>query len=88
MSSKEIFEKWLEVFANRKNTTVMRDKIYDEIVTFLDSPAKFCAPFIRQRLKRHRYQLMDFPNFDLQKILVVPNPKVRISLTFSFVLFS
>ena len=77
-TNKENFDDWIQKYLQgKRNTVLMTDEIYKEIVDFLlgnKLPNK-CDRRIEKRVKRHNYQIMNYPVLGLLNILCVPCSK-------------
>ena len=83
-TSKENFDDWIQNYLQgKRNTVLMTDETYKEIVDFLlgnNLPNK-CDCRIEKRVKRHNYQLMNYHVLGLLNILCVPcNKEVKLKL--------
>ncbi|KAI0213756.1 hypothetical protein LSAT2_001170 [Lamellibrachia satsuma] len=55
-----------------KNSKVISETKYDEIVEHLQRPNAVTDPKLRWWIKRKRFQLISFPELDIADVLVIP----------------
>ena len=55
-----------------KNSKVISETKYDEIVEHLQQPNAATDPKLRWWIKRKRFQLISFPELDIADVLVIP----------------
>ena len=55
-----------------KNSKVISETKYDEIVEHLQRPNAATDPKLRWWIKRKRFQLISFPELDIADVLVIP----------------
>ena len=72
----EEFHKWIASESQKKNTTLIDVPSYEEIVVYLKTGVA-TKRSIKKGVKKFRYQLLDFANFNLKDVLVVPSKEVR-----------
>ena len=83
MSHKDNFEQFLHEFTKKRNSSLMEDKDYDQIIQYIiskkDNPAAngpIIASKNKLRIKRQQYYLVNYPDLNISNILVVSDPEV------------
>ena len=63
-----------------KNSKVIAETKYDEIVEHLQRPNAVTDPKLRWWIKRKRFQLISFPELDIADVLVIPKRGTYINM--------
>ena len=63
-----------------KNSKVISETKYDEIVEHLQRPNAVTDPKLRWWIKRKRFQLISFPKLDITDVLVIPKRGTYINM--------
>ena len=72
--TKAIFNAWLESELEKRNSSLISD---DKYKCLLDNIKHNCGTrTIKKRQQRHKYQILNYPNLNLNEILCSPSSSV------------